>query len=122
MKQPGRAFGVRFRPNLFRNNSVATSWALCFLATDLQIQSKLRAELLSVPTQNPTMDELNALPYLDAVVRETLRLSPPLSVTMRMAMKDEVIPLRTPFVDKQGVLRDSIKYVVNSCSLPSDSC
>ncbi|KAJ7111767.1 cytochrome P450 [Mycena epipterygia] len=47
---------------------------------------KLREELLSMPTDNPTMDELNSLPYLDWVVRESLRLYSPVAFTLRVVM------------------------------------
>lgn len=56
------------------------------------------------------MEELSALPYLDAVVRETLRVHSPVPFTVRVAMKDDVIPLHTPFVDKNGDAQRSIKY------------
>lgn len=39
------------------------------------------------------MDQLNALPYLDAFVKEVLRLYPPVVVTSRTAYKDDVIPV-----------------------------
>lgn len=42
------------------------------------------------------VDTLDALPFLDAVVRETLRLAPPVHGTIRVAMKDEMIPLSEP--------------------------
>jgi cytochrome P450 len=48
------------------------------------------------------MDELNALPYLDAVVRETLRVHAPVPATMRVAAQDDIVPLGTPFVDRKG--------------------
>ncbi len=54
------------------------------------------------------MDELNALPYLDSIVRETLRVHAPVPSTMRMAIKDDILPLGTPFVDRNGTVRDSI--------------
>jgi len=55
------------------------------------------------------MEELSALPYLDAVVRETLRVHSPVPFTVRVAMKDDVIPLHTSFVDKNGDAQRSIK-------------
>ena len=48
------------------------------------------------------MEELNALPYLDLVVRETLRLHAPVTITGRIAMADDILPLSTLLVDKYG--------------------
>jgi len=57
------------------------------------------------------MDELNALPYLDYVVRETLRVHAPVPSTIRIAMKDDILPLNTPFTDKKGKVHDGIRHV-----------
>ncbi|KAF8645783.1 hypothetical protein AX16_007578 [Volvariella volvacea WC 439] len=89
--------------------STATTWALYALCLDLRVQTKLREELLSLPTENPTMDQLNSLPYLDAVVRETLRIHCPVPSTIRVAVREDVIPLSTPFTDRNGIVRDSVK-------------
>ena len=88
--------------------SSSTTWALFELACHPGIQTKLRAELTAVSADNLTMEVLNALPYLDAVVREALRLRAVVNGTVRYADKDEVIPLREPFVDTEGVLRHEI--------------
>ena len=48
------------------------------------------------------MDDLNALPYLDLIVRETLRLHAPVTITGRIAMADDILPLSTPLADKHG--------------------
>ena len=53
-----------------------------------------------------------ALPYLDAVLRETLRVHPPVPSTLRFAMKDDVFPVEKPYTDRYGVVRDTITYVV----------
>ncbi|KAF9265256.1 cytochrome P450 [Marasmius fiardii PR-910] len=83
--------------------STSTTWAIYLLSMYPQTQIRLREELLSaVPTDTPSMEQLNALPYLDAVVRETLRLLAPVPATQRMAMKDDVIPLDEPFIDRYG--------------------
>ncbi len=74
------------------------------------MQRKLREELISVSTENPTMDELNALPYLEAVVRETMRLHTPLVSTLRIATKDDVLPLSKPFTDKRGRVQEGLRY------------
>ena len=39
------------------------------------------------------MEQIKSLKYLDYVVREGLRLYPPIPSTSRVAMKDDIIPL-----------------------------
>ncbi|KAF9230079.1 cytochrome P450 [Melanogaster broomeanus] len=89
--------------------STATTWAFHELALAPEIQIKLREELTSVDTETLSMDDLMALPYLDAVVKETLRVNPPFVHAPRTAMKDDVIPLRRPFTDKNGAVHDQIR-------------
>ncbi|KAF7300110.1 hypothetical protein MKEN_01334200 [Mycena kentingensis (nom. inval.)] len=82
--------------------SSATAWALHALSLNQPAQTKLREELMTLDTDNPTLDELNALPYLDKVVRETLRAYAPVVFVQRMAMQDDVLPLGKPVLDGQG--------------------
>lgn len=95
--------------------STATMWALYALSQLPAVQQKLRDELLSVPTDTPSMDELNALPYLDAVTRETLRVHAAVPNTIRVAMKDDVIPVSEPFFDKNGQVKKEIRCVSIEC-------
>ena len=74
--------------------SAAKSWTLFGLSKNLEAQRKLREELLTLPTDDPTMDDLKALPYLDMVVRESLRLYAPIYATMRVATKDTALPMK----------------------------
>ncbi|KZT10926.1 cytochrome P450 [Laetiporus sulphureus 93-53] len=83
-------------------------WCLYALTQNLETQEKLYAELSEVPTDGPSMDELQALPFLDLVVRETLRLHAPVPSSLRVAVKDDTIPLQKPFVDVHGKPRDRI--------------
>ena len=89
--------------------STAAAWALYGLSQNKGAQTKLREEISSIPTDDPTMDELNGLPYMDAVVREALRLYSPVISAQRQAMKDDCIPLSKPFTDKKGIVRDEIR-------------
>ncbi|KAF9236873.1 cytochrome P450 [Melanogaster broomeanus] len=91
------------------STSAATTWALYAMTLAPEVQTKLREELLSADTDTPSMDDLMALPYLDAVVRETLRVDPPVPTTLRVAMKDDVLPLEKPFTDKNGIVHDGIR-------------
>ncbi|CDO72747.1 hypothetical protein BN946_scf184990.g30 [Trametes cinnabarina] len=84
-------------------------WCLFALTQNPAVQQKLREELLAVPTESPTMDELAALSYLDWVVRETLRVHAPVTWTMRSAGIEDVIPVSEPYVDRYGKTQHEIR-------------
>jgi cytochrome P450 len=86
------------------------TWALYALTQNKQALTKLRQEVSGVSTDNPTMDDLNGLPYLDAVIREIMRRYSPLPVVSRAAHKDDFIPLSKPFTDKKGNVRHEIRF------------
>lgn len=91
--------------------STSAMWLLYDLSLPqyTHIQTKLRAELASVASSSPSMEEINALPYLDAVIRENLRINAPVAGTHRTAAKDDLIPLSTPIVDRKGVKRWEVR-------------
>ncbi|KAG9029777.1 hypothetical protein FRB95_004929 [Tulasnella sp. JGI-2019a] len=82
--------------------ATALTWGLLALAKNPAIQSKLRDEILAFPDDSPSMEELNAMPFLNNVVKEILRLRPPVSNVRRTASSDTVIPLAEPIMDKYG--------------------
>lgn len=58
------------------------------------------------------MDEINALPYLDAVIREVMRIHAPVAQSERIAVRDCVVPLGGGGSrDRNGVEMDHIRYV-----------
>ncbi|KAM5543816.1 hypothetical protein V8D89_002433 [Ganoderma adspersum] len=66
------------------------------LSRQPEIQAKLREEIAAFKGE-PTFDDFQTrLPYLDAVLRETLRLYPGLPYIERVAMVPDVIPLGEP--------------------------
>lgn len=91
--------------------STETMWCLFALAQRPHIQDKLREELLAVPTDSPSMDDLMALPYLENVIRETLRVHAAVHSTIRIAGKDDVIPVAEPYKDIYGNEHTSIRLV-----------
>lgn len=70
------------------------SWCLWLLAKDQAIQDELRAEvrtLFGEDNETPTYEEINTLPLLNNVVRETLRLIPPVPTTSRITRVPTVL-------------------------------
>ncbi|KAJ2922915.1 hypothetical protein H1R20_g14187, partial [Candolleomyces eurysporus] len=84
--------------------SNALSRVLQLLSENPDIQTRLREEIREARQLHGDLqyDELVALPLLDAVCRETLRLHPPVPFVVREAMKDGVIPLSTPITTTDG--------------------
>ena len=54
-------------------------------------------------------EELNALPYLDGVIREGLRLCSPVPGTVRNTVQAAEIPLGVPVQDRYGKTISSVK-------------
>lgn len=90
--------------------STQTTWALYYLCQRKDIQEKLYNELKGVPTDTPTADQLADLTFLDAVVRETLRVRAAVPVTVRIAMHDDVIPVSKPYKDRYGKTHKEVRY------------
>ncbi|KZV62140.1 cytochrome P450 [Peniophora sp. CONT] len=90
--------------------STAVTWSLFALAQNQVAQDQLREEARACHDQEePSMETLDALPYLDCVVRETMRLFSPIASTLRVAMKDDVIPAAKEWVDNKGARRSGVR-------------
>ncbi|KAF8690353.1 Cytochrome p450, partial [Rhizoctonia solani] len=95
--------GLAFAGN--DTTSSALSRAIHLLAEHPCIQSKLRDEIRRAHHfygKNLDYDQLNSLPYLDAVCRESLRLHAPVFFLDRVAMKDWILPLHYPARSAEG--------------------
>ncbi|EIW81246.1 cytochrome P450 [Coniophora puteana RWD-64-598 SS2] len=87
----------------------ALTWCMYALAKSPASQRALRRALQTISPESETLDdEVDRLPYLDWVVRESLRLHAPITWTMRAAMSDDEIPVQQPYLDKHGRERTSI--------------
>ncbi|XP_062854181.1 sterol 26-hydroxylase, mitochondrial [Trichomycterus rosablanca] len=69
------------------------SWTLYHLARDPKVQNRLYQEVTSVcpDRQLPTTDDLSRMPYLKAVIKETLRLYPVVPGNGRLTVENEVV-------------------------------
>ena len=90
--------------------AIALAWTLHYLSLNSDIQTQLREELLATrpSAQADPLTAVDALPFLDAVVRETLRITPPVHGTIRVATEDDVIPLSEPIVLRTGELAHEV--------------
>lgn len=107
-------------------SSLTLTWTLYLLAKHPEIQTRLRAELQQVRVRltdswivvddaKSTTDAaalvsaLDALPLLDRVLRESLRLVPPVHSSIRVATRDDDIPVSEPVTMKNGMKRSSVR-------------
>ncbi|KAI9511821.1 cytochrome P450 [Russula earlei] len=93
-------------------SSATAAWALLHLADNPEIAEELYQEQVK-HFSNPdgtlrlaTYEELKSLPLLDSVIRETLRMHPPIHSIMRYVRADLVVPgtLSAPSKDSQYVV------------------
>jgi len=74
------------------------------LALNPDVQTRLRKEVTAARSKHGDLDydALVALPYLDAVCRETLRVHPAGTLINRVARQDIVLPLAWPIKSADG--------------------
>ena len=92
-------------------SSLSVTWTLLLLAQHPDIQTRLREEMLAVPNAPSSMTDeevesmhevIANLPFLHNVVRESLRLIPPVHSSLRVATRDDVIPTKYPIHRRDG--------------------
>lgn len=98
------------------STSLTMSWCIHLLSLHPDVQARLRSEFnsMSLCASNSSSmlgysapahaEAIDGLPFLDAVVRETLRLCPPVHGTMRVATRDDNIPVSSPIVLRNGTI------------------
>ena len=74
----------------------ALSWAICMLCEHPEVQSRLRKEVSllpdpRLPASSISSNDIDSLPYLNAVCNEVLRLYSPVPVTVRVAANDTTL-------------------------------
>jgi hypothetical protein len=100
-------------PRLIRRSAI--SWAIHGLCERPDFQHKLHVEISAVSNESPSYDELNSLPLLDAVTRETLRTYCVIPAVLRVAARDTMLPLSEPYVDKAGNKQASVLCANTIC-------
>ncbi|KAI0754417.1 cytochrome P450 [Daedaleopsis nitida] len=84
------------------------AFTLLELARKPEVQERLRDEIRQVG-RDLSYDDIQRLEYLDAVVKEGLRLHPASPQTERVALRDDVIPLSKPITTPAGETLTSVR-------------
>lgn len=93
--------------------SLALDWTFLLLGERPGMQNRLREEILAAfPDQeeNQSLDFalIDNLPFLDKVIKESLRLIPPVHSSIRAALKDDIIPTQFPIKLADGTETHSV--------------
>ncbi|CAF2036107.1 unnamed protein product [Rotaria magnacalcarata] len=77
----------------YETTSTALAWFIHFMSKHPHVQEKIKEELMSNgDSQNLTLDQLDALVYLDCVINEAFRYFPPIEGTIRTLTVDDRLP------------------------------
>ncbi|HJU37385.1 MAG TPA: cytochrome P450, partial [Gaiellaceae bacterium] len=81
--------------NGFNGPSITGAWLAYVLATRPDVEEKVLAEIDSITGGDPDYDlqyeDLMALPYTTQVIKETLRVYPPMPITIRRCLADGLL-------------------------------
>jgi len=81
--------------NGFNGPSITGAWLAYVLATHPEVEEKVIAEIDNITGGDPDYDlqytDLMALAYTTQVIKETLRIYPPMPVTIRRSLKDGML-------------------------------
>uniref|UniRef100_A0A182IY96 Uncharacterized protein n=1 Tax=Anopheles atroparvus TaxID=41427 RepID=A0A182IY96_ANOAO len=92
----------------FETSSTVMNFCLYELAKNLDIQERLREEINTAIDQaggSLSYDVAMSIPYLNQVIKETLRKYPPLESTNRMAVQDYPIPGTTHVIPRNVLVQ-----------------
>nr|VWO96500.1 Cytochrome P450 monooxygenase CYP52X1 [Ganoderma boninense] len=105
------------------------SWALLELSKQPKIQDRLRAEVHAMERTirergdaDFTVADFEAMPYLQAVLREILRFYPAVPHTYRQPLNDDVLPLSNPVTTRSGKvvsqvpIRAGLRLILSVCA------
>lgn len=75
----------------FETSALTLAWLSCLLGKNQDVQEKLYNEIKNFNLSDVKIKDLDSLPYLDAVINETLRMYPPGWAWTRVAAEDDII-------------------------------
>ena len=96
--------------------AVSLSWTWLLLSQHPEVEQKLWDELRTVLNgRSPTLADLASLPYTERVVKESMRLYPPVWATVRETIRDceiggYLIPAKSPVIMSQWVMHRDPRF------------
>ena len=96
--------------------AVSLSWIWLLLSRHPEVEEKLHSELRTVLNgRSPRLHDLAGLPYTERVVKEAMRLYPPVWAIVRAAVKDceiggYLIPAKSPVIMSQWVMHRDQRF------------
>src|SRR5438874_658790 len=92
----------------FETTASTLTWTVFLLAQHPAIMAELMDELDRVLGGNaPTRDQLAQLSFLDRVIKESMRILPPVPFTIRAADDDAINEERSPFSEQRSARSNS---------------
>ncbi|TFK50720.1 cytochrome P450 [Heliocybe sulcata] len=91
--------------------SNSLTWTLWELAKHPEVQTRLRNEIREAELKargELSLSDIEHMPYLQAVLKEGLRLHPAIPRITRLVKDDQVVPLSKPIRTTSGALRSEI--------------
>ncbi|KAH9485607.1 Cytochrome P450 monooxygenase 128 [Psilocybe cubensis] len=105
----------------FETTATSLTWTLFELALHADVQDRLRQEIHQKEREIKargdiafTPNDFEDMPYLTAVLKESLRFNPAAYYIYRQPSKDEVIPLSTPITSPSGKILNEIVVPKNT--------
>jgi cytochrome P450 len=96
-------------------SATSLCWVLLELAKNPDVQAKLRDEIRATEqaiaargASDISANDLENMPYLNAVIKESMRVHPAVYHNFRQSVKDDLLPLSTPIQGTDGVTRTSL--------------
>ncbi|KAE9408599.1 cytochrome P450 [Gymnopus androsaceus JB14] len=87
-------------------SATTLTWVLLELARHPEVQSKLREEIRATERSLNGKDfsaaNLDSMPYMAAVLKESMRFHPALYQNYRLAARDDILPLAKPITTTNG--------------------
>jgi cytochrome P450 len=101
----------------FETSSTCILWTMYILAKRTDIQEKLAEEIISVigTDRKPTAEDIDKMPYLYKVLRESLRYCPPIPVVTRHTAED--VTLGGYFIPKDTFVVININHQHHNSSV-----